>query len=251
MLSLEWLRLFLSWFSLPILAILAGVFLWRKLQKKFPLFFIYILVTELVTITRLVAYRIIPQKSFPDIYWVSSLVATLCGILAIYEVFVRRLFTKFYRVRFYRYLFPAAAIAITGLAIFTAFVSNDRWAFFATVDHMFTFIRVALLGLFVALMIVMGREWTRYEFGIAFGFGLLTAVSFFTFALQSRFLHSGTELPRIAWNITCLIWLICFWKPATEIEASSPLPLQSEVLEDARRWESTLKQWIAPSKKKT
>jgi hypothetical protein len=250
MLSIEWLRYFLSWFSLPVLGMLVVVFLWRRLYKEFPLFFSYIVVTGLITIIRLVAYARIPAKTYSDVYWISNLVGTLFGILAVYEVFVRRLFTGFYRVRFYRYLFPASALAITSLAVSLGFLSPNKWAFFTMADHILTFVRVALLGLFVALMLVMGRQWTRYEFGIAFGFGLLTAVSFFTFALQSRFLHRGTELPRVAWDITCAVWLICFSKPVSEVESSSSEPLHPAILGEAKKWEGSLKGWLAPPPKK-
>jgi hypothetical protein len=253
MLSIEWFRHFLSWVSLPVLAVLAGIFLWRRLYREFPLFFSYIVVTELVTITRLVAYAIISTKSFSNVYWISNLLATVFGILAVYEVFVRRLFSGFYKIRFYRYLFPAIAITITILAVSTALLSPDKGAFFGTLDRVLTFVRVALLGFFTALMLLMGREWTRYELGIAFGFGLLTAVSFFTSAMwiQPRYRNGiVNDLPRVAWDIACLIWLVCFGKPAKKAVAAPTKPINPEVLHEAKNWEGALKSWLTSPRKK-
>ena len=239
-------RYFFSWVSLPTLAVLAGIFLWRRLYKEFPLFFSYIIVISFVTIIRLVAYSMVTQESYSYLYWISSIVGSALAIMAVIEVFLRRLFAGFVRVRLYRILFPAVALIITLCAIFTALFSPDKWAVFGVTDRVVTFVRVAFLGFFVALMLLMGRHWTKYELAISFGFSIHAAASFFTSAMwvHPRYRNSVVnDLPRIAWDIACFIWLLSFGKAEKPVDVVSTTPL-TETLSEAKKLEKTLKDWL-------
>jgi len=44
-------------------------------------------------------------------------------------------------------------------------------------SRVFVFMQAAILVFFVALMIAMGRQWSKQEFAIAFGFGLDVSTS--------------------------------------------------------------------------
>src|SRR5205807_3713861 len=193
MFPIEWLRQFISWCSQPILILLTLIFIRRRLHWEFPLFFLYVVVTALVIPIRFVVYIMTrPPSLFPAhprlysyTFWILSAVGSVFAILAVYEIFVKRLFAGFYKVRFYRYLFPAVGLIVGLLAILTAALSPDLNNF-SILDRVLVFIRVVVLGFFTFLMIVMGREWTRYEIGVAFGFVILTSVSFFTSAMWTQ-----------------------------------------------------------------
>src|SRR5579872_4967917 len=115
------------WLDMPVLALLAGVLLWRGLPKLFPLFYTYIVIACLVDVTRLIAYHLyfeigndIYGQVYGNIYWISDLVRTVFVFLATYELFMTRLFSRFYKIRFYRILFSSVCLVITILAVLTA-----------------------------------------------------------------------------------------------------------------------------------
>lgn len=139
---------------------------------------------------------------------------------------------------------------IFGISTFSLY--HEKWPILIVIDRALVFVRVALLMFFAVLMLVMGRVWTRYELGIAFGFGALSASSFLSSALWTRAIFGSFagNLPLISWNTACLIWLICFGKAKLATEAATTSEsLDPALLRDARTWEDTLKSWLAPKKK--
>lgn len=240
-------RYFFSGLSLPVLAALIGIFAWRRLYRKFPLFFSYIIITALVTISRFLGYSMMTQRSYAYLFWISSIVASVFAIMAVSEIFLGRLFVGFFHVQFYRYLFPIAFFVIILCAILTALFAPDKWAMFGVIDRVLTVARAALLGFFVALMLAMGRQWTRYELAIGFGFGIHAAASFFTSAMwvQPRYRNGMVnDLPRIAWDIACIIWLVAFGRIEKATDGASTIVIDPDILNQTQRMEKTLKDWL-------
>jgi hypothetical protein len=169
--------------------------------------------------------------------------------LAIYEIFLKRIFPQFSRIRVFRVLFPLAAVIVAFLAFVSAvhFV-NTRTAFYIT-SRVFDFLRSAVIGFFVLLILFLGREFAGPEFGVAAGFGVQAAVALANWAIKS-FLPGVHDIDRyepIAFDLSCVIWLWAFLKAR-----KPPVPTQSldvRTLHEARKWESSLKDWLTPGKK--
>lgn len=230
-----------EWFSLPLLPILAGVLFWRKTFREIPIFCSYVMVSTTTAIVRLLAYNG-SRKTYFYTYWISNLALALFAFLSTYELFAKRLFPHFYKIRFYRYLFPVVAVVVTIAAALTAVASTRIGLLFIRIDHGIEFLRVTTLCFFVALMSIMGRRWSRHEFGVASGFAVDAAAFLATFAFvtrQGKVVTLINELPAIAYDIACLIWLITFLKP--EQSTPPPTPVSPEVLEEARKWEEAAK----------
>jgi hypothetical protein len=246
----SWMWVAVNWASLPILAVIVGVFVWRKLHRDFPLFFLFLIVTELVGLLRLVA-RYGSSHSYFYVYWISDFVFDFAGILAIYELFLLRIFPSFHKTRVYRYLFGVTA-AIIAVGAWRAAASSDISAAFALVTRVLDFSIVAMLMFFGLLMLIMGRQWKKNDFAIGFGFALNNAAALITTAVWVRTHYRSSiasELPVIAFDISCLIWLITFWK----LEKKSLQPVEQldpELLQQARSWEEQLKDWVTPRKSK-
>jgi hypothetical protein len=49
----------------------------------------------------------------------------------------------------------------------------------------------------------------------------------------------------IAYDIACLIWLYCFWTSPKVQAPDPPAPLSPDALHEAKKWEETLKDFIA------
>lgn len=230
-----------GWFSLPVLALLAGILIWRKIPRKFPHFFSYIVVDVLAGLGRLWIYYTKPQ-SYISIYWLSEILGALVALLATYELFAKRLFPRFYTVRFYRYLFPIAATLIALFAVPAAF-QTQKHAVTLMIIHVFDVLRVTMLLFLVGIMAFMGRHWNRYEFGIAMGLVVEASALLMTSAIwtQRSFVrHLLDQLPAVSYDVSSVIWLITFLKPEKP-ELVPTVPVSPEVLQEARKWEETLK----------
>jgi hypothetical protein len=98
----------------------------------------------------------------------------------------------------------------------------------------------------------MGREWPRYDFGIALGFGVQAAVALADTAVRSRLHYRPAILDNfefVAYNISCLIWLITFWKPERPLTQTLADQITPETLHEAKKWEEILKGFITPGKR--
>src|SRR4029077_304201 len=170
----QWIWEIVNWSSLPILAVLTVVLLRRGLHREFPWFFWFIVVTNIATALRFFV-QFASRETYFYSYWITELLTTVFNFLAVYELFVHRLFPNSMKVRFYRYLFPAIAAIIIFMAWLTALVSPNRNAAFLIEARVLSFVLVAILSFFVFRMMRMGRLLTRHDFAIALGFGINSA----------------------------------------------------------------------------
>jgi hypothetical protein len=244
----NWITLLVDWMALPALALLVGVLVYRKFHNEFPFFFAYVLATDAIGLARLLAFRS-AGSIYYYVYWISDILMAVFAFLATYELFIKRLFPVFYKVRFFRYLFPIVAAVITILGASTALYGGKLAALLITV-RVYEFLRATILLFFVALMVVMGRRWSKEEFGIAFGFGLDVSAAFAMLAILARYSSVGgmvNRIPTIAYDLACLIWLYCFWTSPKAV-AVPPASLSAEALEEAKKWEGSLKDYTSHGK---
>jgi hypothetical protein len=246
----NWFYVFIDWLALPSLALLAGVLIYRNQQRQFPFFSLYVIVTELVGLTRLAASGA-PARVYSHVYWISDIAVVLFALLAAYELFVKRLFPGFYRVRFFRYLFPMFAILVNIMVILIAIYGNHKRLLLLTARTA-EFLRSAILVFFVALMVLMGRQWEKREFGIAAGFGLDVSTSLAAIAIWSHIPGSSavlSRLPVFAYDLACFIWLYSFWNAPKTQNTVPPVPLSADALHEAKKWEDSLKNFTSQGKR--
>ena len=245
----EWVYFVIDWFALPSLALLACVLIYRKQQRQFPFFFLYVVAMEVVGLARLVASGA-PTLIYRYAYWISDIVLVLFSLLAAYELFLRRLFSGFFKVRFFRYLFPSIAILVNIVVVLLAIYGNHKRLLLLTA-RAGEFLLAAVLVFFVSLMALMGRQWEKREFGIAAGLGIDVSTSLAALAIWS---HSPSKnallnrIPVIAYDIACIIWLYCFWNAPKSEPAVPTAPFSPGTLHEAKKWEESLKDYISPGK---
>ncbi len=240
----------LFWFPVAVLGLLSLLFLFRRLYSELPFFFLYAGSSFLFGIFRYAAFKS-NQSTFFYVYWISELAGAVIFSLALYEVFLRRLFPRFRKVRFFRRLFPAAAGIILILTIIAALQSSDRKAAFQVASRVFDFARTACLVFFMLLMSLMGRRWARYDFGITVGFGIQAAAALANAAVRARLDHRSPTfdlVETITFEVACVIWLITFLKPEKPDHLHSSAPLDAAILQESRKWETVLKNWLTPGK---
>jgi hypothetical protein len=249
---LQTLLMAFHWLPVIALGLLAIAFLWRRLWRELPFFFLYLALSVLVLGVRYLAVRV-GYRAYFYTYWTSDLVASAVVFLPVYEVFLRRLFAGFHKTRFYRYIFPLFAIAILILTLITALQAHDKGAAFQMASRAFDFMRTCVLVFFIGLMLFMGRSWSRYDLGITLGFAIQAAVALANSAIRTAIHYEPSIMDTVeivAYNISCLIWLVTFWKPEKRTQFITPEQLDPEMLHQARSWETQLKDWLTPGKSK-
>jgi hypothetical protein len=251
MIPQNWFQFVLDWVGLPSLALLAIILIYRRWYREFPFFFLYVLSAGLVGVARLFFLEEAPTRIYSRVYWVSDTALAAFAFLATYELFFKRLFSGFNKTRFYRFLFPAAAILVTSVVAGGSLIGGHLSAL-ALTTRIFVFLQAATLVFFVALMILMGRRWSKQEFAIAFGFGLDVSTSSILLGILSHTASRNELLNRIAviaYDIACLIWLYCFWFAPKAQATVPPVPLSAEALQEARKWEDSLKDFMSQGKR--
>jgi hypothetical protein len=236
-----------TWLPVLFLAMLVILFVWRKLYRRFPLFFSYIVASELINWSRFVAFRL-SYAVFFYVYWISDVTLTILAFLALYELFIGNLFARFHKVRFYRFLFPSAGVVILGFTLLAALRAPKISALLVAAQT-FYLLRAVILMFFVLLVLLMGREWKKYEFAITLGFGIyasaLVAYAALSMRAHYRNVPAAEALLIIAYDLACFIWLASFWGP----EKGAPNAVgmtNSELLSEAKKWEGALKEWLTP-----
>lgn len=239
----------LFWFPVVVLTLLSAVFLLRRLWSELPLFFLYIVSAPAVGMLRYAAF-LASKTLYFYIFWISELELAVVFSLALYEVFLRRLFPRFHKVRLYRRLFPTAAALILLLTIIAALQSPDTKAAFLTASRAFDFVRTAFLVFFMILMLLTGRQWSRYDLGITLGFGIQAAAALANAAVRARLGHRSSmfdTVEAVTFELACIIWLITFVKPERS-DHLQPAALDPAMLDQARKWETILKDWLTPGR---
>ena len=245
----NWFQFLLDWVGLPSLALLAGVLIYRRWYREFPFFCLYVIGAECVGIARLLFLRA-PTQVYSRVYWISDAALAAFAFLATYELFFKRLFPGFYKTRFYRLLFPAAAILVTVVVSYIS-LTGGHLSGLGVTARVFVFVQAAILVFFVLLMIVMGRQWNKQEFGVAFGLALDVSTSSIFLGMLSHSATRNESLSRIAvfaYDLACLIWLYCFWS-APKSASIPPASLSPEALHEAKKWEESLKSFVSPGKR--
>ena len=246
----EALPLILFWLTMSLLAALTGAFLWRRVYTDFPFFFLYVVSAWMAGLVRYGGLYL-GKAGFFYAYWISELAVAVLVSTALYEIFIRRLFPGFTGVRIYRRAFPAVALLGLFLTIVVVLQSSDRGAAFLLASRIFDFLRTAFLVFFVGLMVLMGRRWKRYDLGIALGFGIQAAAALLNAAFRARLHHRLPvldTLETITYDLSCVIWLITFLKPETPAHLQPADALDPAILQQARKWETALKDWLTPGK---
>jgi hypothetical protein len=246
---IEIFRQVIYWSPIPVLAALIVIFLRRRLTREFPLFFTYVVVSWAKNIAQLVGYIAVggnfKSVAYTYTYWCSQFVSAIFMLLATYELAFTHLFPRYYKVGFYRYLFPLSGLVILGFVAFALYGGSGLGLLPGAV-YLLDVLQVLAMLFFVALMQFMGRRWSGYHFAIAAGLGLnsIGLVAWIVVFLKSRAVSRAfSEAIPMANTVAFLVWLIVFLRPQRLSEPVVPVSL--EVLDRARIWEALLRESLS------
>lgn len=207
----------------PILtAWLVVLFVRRKLHREFPLFFLYLIVSVLVPVSRLAVRDNYP--TFFKVIWSTEALYAVLVLLALGEVF-RKVFAAFYQRRSFWLFFPLVVAAIFAIAIAFHLGSPPVQAsplisLILTLGTAVSLVQVAIFCLFFLLVWFHGIHWRDYPFGIVLGFAIIALGYLWGNWSRSIF---GTKFntffgyaPAVAYIVAVIVWLDIFLRPQFE-----------------------------------
>jgi hypothetical protein len=232
---MNWHRLLLLvlWISPHVLLGLLAVILWnRRLHKKFPCYFAYVIyeIGEflLLFLSRYVLGVSLGKYSY--VYYATLMLSVALRFGVINEI-SGDLFREspFLKIAARRSLQCVAGLLLTAgvlLAVYAPGGNSDRWvAGMSIVNQGAAMVQCGLLVCLLLFSRFMGLSWRRPAFGIALGFGILTSVDLAIRAVRTGF-SSDLWVPYLdllatgTYLICVSIWIGYFLAPEAK-----PVPL--------------------------
>jgi hypothetical protein len=238
------------WISHPVLELLlAMALLWRKLYRKFPIFFSFV-VFQLVHFA--VLFPIHQYGSYSLYfysYWIGATVGLIFSFLVIHEIFVD-VFRPYHMLRdLGTVLFKWAALVMVIVALVVA-VSASSTGQYPLILALFTMqrcVRVIQCGLILFLMIFsnyLAVSWKQPSFGIALGMGMLAGTQ-----LTVNALYSGSKISAAAFVLANMALYCCpilVWLGYAATKAAAPQHAATALI--SQRWEESLSDLRHPAR---
>lgn len=228
------------WMCYPALELVLGAaMLWRKLHRKFPVFFAYV-VFQLVNFAVIFpAHQYGTDNFYFYSYWTGTAISMGLGFKVIHEIFLD-VFRPYHTLKdLGTVLFKWASLVMIFVALVVAVASPPGQSPIPlAVMSMQRCVRVIQCGLILFLLVFsryLAVSWKQHSFGIACGFGLFAAAELAGSALYAGgVIGEGTlgSLTTISYGCAIIIWGGYALMPAPSRQ--SPTALVSQ------RWERSL-----------
>jgi hypothetical protein len=158
------LEFIIEWLSIPLEAWILVLLVRKSLYRRFPWFFSYMVYATVTDVARTV---LIGRAVYFYVYWGTAAIAYLVAVFAIYESF-RAIFRVFYRLAWFRFVWPGAITVIWIYCIWRAWVHppphfGRSGAILISGVIASSFTIVGLVLLFFLLVKVVIKRW--YLFG--------------------------------------------------------------------------------------
>jgi len=204
------------WFTQPMLqSATAAVMYKRKLYRKFPVFFAYLILQVPFFVIIFAGYTWGSYREYFYGYWSCAIISLAIGFKVIHEIFLD-VFRPYHALKdLGSVLFKWAALVMVLVAIVVAAsssVSSDGPMVEAVITAQ-RCVRVIQVGLVLLLLVFskyVGISWRQFSFGVSLGFGAFALVELLVVAL-----HASDRVPQdvgdltniIMYNISVLVWL--------------------------------------------
>jgi len=238
----------LFWIANPALELpLAGIMLWRKLHRTYPVFFSYIVFQLLNFAILFPIHEYGSYDLYFYAYWTGAMITLALGFKILHEVFLD-VFRPYHTLKdLGTVLFKWAALVMLFVAIVVAAASGaEQSPLVQAVSTVQRCVKVIQCGLVLFLLFFakyLGVSRRQQSFGIALGFGLYASVQLMGNALysggQMKSVVLGTIYP-MAHLCAVLIWAAYAWMKVPAREAPATL-LASQ------RWERSLSELQQPA----
>ena len=230
------------WSAHPVLQTgVASVMVWRKLHRRFPVFFRYVLCQIGIFAVLFPVYLSGSYKLFFYLYWISAAISLVLGFLVIQEVFLD-VFQPYHTLKdLGAVLFKWAGLVMLLAAgvVAAASPATSQGPLVEAVLTVQRCVRVIQCGLVLFLLLFsryLGVSWRQRSFGIALGFGAFASAELFAVALNASGYLDEPSIGIInmwAYNLAILTWMGYMW---AKDSAREPVTM----LLKSQRWDQSL-----------
>jgi hypothetical protein len=202
------------WCAQPILQSVVAAILWhRKLHKKFPVFFLFLLAQVANFAVLFPLWLAGDYKMYFVFFWLGEAANAVLGFKVIHEIFLD-VFRPYHTLKdLGTLLFKWAGVVMLLVSVVVAFSNSfDQSPLVHAVTTLQRSVRIVQLGLILFLLLFsrfMGVSRKQVSFGISLGFGLFAGVELMLMALNSGGFVRSVNLNRI--NMVTLILAILVW----------------------------------------
>jgi hypothetical protein len=230
------------WFAQPVLqSAAAGVMYKRKLHRKFPVFFAYLVSQVPFFAVIFAAYTWGSYRDYFYGYWGCTIISLAIGFKVIHEIFLD-VFRPYHALKdLGSVLFKWAALVMVLVAVVVAAsssVSTDGPMVEAVITAQ-RCVRVIQVGLVLLLLVFskyVGISWKHFSFGVSLGFGAFALIELLAVALHAseRVSQNAGDLTNtITYNVCVLVWI-------TYSAMKSPARETINTLLTSQRWDHSL-----------
>ena len=245
--NLQWLA------AILVQGILVGILCAKRMWRRFPLFFSYIVTGFLFSVALYIIYLLAFRLRFlrliyPNVYWVNEGLAVLLGIAVVYEIFkhlfspypgLRKLATQVFQV-------SIALLVLLGCIVAYAQPLGERNHIQAALMLVEQASRILEIGLLLFLFLfasAFGLHWRQYAFGIALGLGIFVAVELVGITMRVQFGVTANSIfntvRMIAFNLSLVIWTTYLLAPEL---ATSPAEMPKRA--QLEQWNNAIMELI-------
>jgi hypothetical protein len=237
------------WISHPVLELLlAAALLWRKLYRRFPVFFSFVIFQLIHFAVLFPIHQYGSYNLYFYSFWIAYTVGLIFGFLVIHEIFVD-VFRPYHTLRdLGTVLFKWAALVMMIVALVVAASSpSGQSPILMALLTMQRCVRVIQSGLVLFLMIFssyLAVSWKQPSFGIALGLGMLAGTQ-----LAGNALYSGGEISGAAFvfaNMSLYCCTVVVWLAYAANKTA--LPQNSAPALVSQRWEQSLSDLQHPAR---
>ncbi len=247
----RWLLLYLWIAPHTLQAVLAIIMIYRKLVRRFPVFFAY---TIYEVVQFLILFAIDQSQSgtveqYAGAFLAGGAVSIALRFGVVYEIFCTVFESYPALQRFGWMLFSWATVVLMIVAVTVVASSTgtdlDRYQFaFTVVDRIVSIIQCGLLVLLVLMARFLSFPWTSCAFGITLGLGLFASVELGIRAIQAEFgiyiAHDVINAIGMAVYHCCVV----FWVVSALLPERSPRRMEPGRGYDLEHWNDALQRLL-------
>lgn len=227
-------------------AIALGLMFRRRLLAVFPFFFCYLTFHIIEGAISVLFYRHFGRESWTYLYewWAAQAIGIGLRFGIIWEIF-SHVFRPYEGLRHVGAVgFRWAAVLLLGAAIIAAVAGPSHEPDFAlkgavVLERSLDVVQCGLLVLLFLFASYFALTWRNYVFGIALGFGAIASVELLAAALATQFPSVSdmilNSLPRIAYAVATILWVVYLVQPEPSRLETKPLPQH-----DLEKWNQEL-----------
>ena len=207
------------WIVQPLLhTAVAVVMVRRGLNRAFPVFFTFTLAQIAIFAFQFSVYRWADHQVYFDVFWISMAMNLIIEFKIIHEVFLD-VFRPYHALKeLGTALFKWSALIMILVSVVVISVSpgwdNPLTKTVLVAHRCLRVIQCGMVLFLLAFSKPLGFSWRRQSFGIAIGFGVLSAAELLTNALFSGAHVSDGVMNLVnmgAYNIGVILWLGYSW----------------------------------------